>query len=294
MIKTIKEIKAKEFLPRFIISSISIFIMALNYNLFFLRNDLVSGGVSGIATILHNMFHITPSATILVFNVFMIVVSYFLLGPKTTGHTILGSIMYPIFISISNPIAVNMYKYTTFGELFVVVLISGFIYGFFNGVIYKMDYSTGGMDTLIQIINKYFKISTGAAAMIVNVIIIIAGAFLFGIEKAAYGIIIIIMNTTLINKIQLGISNTKMFYITTHKTKEIKEFLEEMKTGYTFMKTEGGHTNKTNDMIMCVVPTTSYYMFRKTIMAIDPEAFIVINDCYEVYGGQLKERFPFI
>ena len=294
MLKTIKEIKAREFIPRFLISSISIFIMALNYNLFFLRNEIVSGGISGVATIINNLLGITPGATILTFNVLMIVVSYFLLGPKTTGHTILGSVMYPAFVSLTNPIAVKLYNYTTFSELIVVVLISGFIYGFFNGVIYKMDYSTGGMDTLILIVNKYFKISTGAASMIVNTLIIISGAFLFGVEKAVYGIIIIIMNTTLINKIMLGISNSKMFFITTHKTEDIKEFLEEMKAGYTFMKTEGGHSNRNNDMIMCVVPTTSYYMFRKTIMAIDPEAFIVINDCYEVYGGQLKERFPFI
>lgn len=294
MLKTIKEIKAKEFIPRFLISSICIFVMALNYNLFFLRNDIVSGGVSGIATIVHGLFHITPGTTILIFNIAMIIVSYFLLGPKTTGHTILGSIMYPLFVSLTYPLATQLYSYTTFSELIVVVLISGFIYGFFNGMIYRMDYSTGGMDTLILIINKYFKISTGAASLVVNLFIIALGAFLFGMEKAAYGIIIIIMNTTLINKIQLGISNSKMFFITTQKTNDVKKFLEEMKSGYTFMKIEGGHSNKDNDMIMCVVPTTSYYMFRKALMTIDPDAFIVINDCYEVYGGQIKERFPFI
>ena len=68
MLKTIKEIKAKEFIPRFLISSICIFVMALNYNLFFLRNDIVSGGVSGIATIVHAVFHITPGTTILTFS----------------------------------------------------------------------------------------------------------------------------------------------------------------------------------------------------------------------------------
>ena len=225
MIKTIKEIKAKEFIPRFLISTISIFVMALNYNLFFLRNGIVSGGVSGIATIINGIIGIEPGYVILVFNIIMIFVSYFLLGPKTTGHTILGSLMYPLFVALTGPLAVKLHAYTTFSELIIVVLVSGFIYGFFNGIIYKMDYSTGGMDTLIQVINKYFKISTGAASLFVNIIIIISSIFMFGLEKAIYGIIIIIMNTTLINKIQLGISNTKMFFITTHKTTEIIKFL---------------------------------------------------------------------
>ena len=135
MIKTIKEINAKEFIPRFIISTISIFIMALNYNLFFLRNEIVSGGVSGVATIINSIISIEPGYIILTFNVVMIVVSYFLLGPKTTGRTILGSLMYPLFVSLTGPLAISLYKYTTFGELIVIVLISGFIYGFFNGII---------------------------------------------------------------------------------------------------------------------------------------------------------------
>ncbi len=294
MIKSIKELKAKEVLPRFIISTISIFFMALNYNLFFLRNDIVAGGISGIATILYSIFKLNPGKTILIFNVLMIAISYLLLGPKTAGRTILGSLMYPLFVSLTSPLATRLYQYTNFKELVIIVLLSGFIYGFFNGIIYKMDYSTGGMDTLIQIINKYFKISSGASSLIVNATIIFFSAFVFGVEKAAYGILVIIMNTFLINKIQLGISNTKMFFITTDKTAEIKSFLEKMNSGYTFMKTAGGHSEKTKDMIMCVVPTTSYYMFRKAIMNIDPEAFVVIDDCYEVYGGQLKERFPFI
>ena len=152
MIKTIKEIKAKEFIPRFLISTISIFVMALNYNLFFLRNGIVSGGVSGIATIINGIIGIEPGYVILVFNIIMIFVSYFLLGPKTTGHTILGSLMYPLFVALTGPLAVKLHAYTTFSELIIVVLVSGFIYGFFNGIIYKMDYSTGGMDTLIQVI----------------------------------------------------------------------------------------------------------------------------------------------
>lgn len=289
-----RNIKWKEIIPRFIISAISIFIMAFNYNLFFLRNDIVAGGVSGVATILYSWFKFNPSNTIFVFNALLIIISFYTLGKKNTGKTIIGSILYPIFVSITAPLAVKLYKYTNFNEMLIIVLISGTIYGVFNGTIYKTGYSTGGMDTLIIIINKYFKISTGKASLIVNMILITIGAFTFGVERAVYGVIIILLNGYLINKIQLGISNSKMFYITTKKPAEIKELISKMHSGFTIMNTEGGHTNGKNHMIMCVVPTMSYYMFRKAIMNVDKEAFIIISDCYEVYGGHLKERFPFI
>ena len=279
---------------RLIISSISIFIMAVNYNLFFLRNNIVSGGVSGLATICHTIFKLAPGVTILVFNIALVIISFFTLGKRATGRTIIGSILYPVFVSLTAPLVVKLYQYTNFKEFILVVLVSGLIYGTFNGIIYKTGYSTGGMDTLILIVNKYFKISTGAASLIINIIIIIVGAFTFGIEKAVYGIIIIVLNTIMINKIQLGISDAKMFYITTKKVEEVKDAIKSLGAGYTMMNTEGGHTQGKNHMIMCVVPTLSYYMFRKTIMDVDNEAFIIISDCYQVYGGHIKENFPFI
>ena len=85
-----------------------------------------------------------------------------------------------------------------------------------------------------------------------------------------------------------------MFYIHTKKRNEVKDFINEMKTGYTIMRTEGGYTNTSNDLIMCVVPTKDYYMFKNVIESIDPEAFFIISDCYEVYGGRRKKNFPYI
>lgn len=291
----LKKFKWKESVPRFIISTICIFLMAFNYNLFFLRHDLVAGGASGIATILYNILKINPGTTILLFNVLLVIISFFALGKKTTGKTIIGSIMYPLFVSLTSTLVTKLYAFTDFSEFIVVVIVSGCIYGFFNGLIYKHGYSTGGMDTLILIVNRYFKISTGKASLILNLIIIGSGAFIFGIEKAIYGVLIIVINTFLINKIQLGISNSKMFYIMTKKPDEITDIIiNNLNSGYTIMNTEGGHTRGKNHMIMCVVPTMSYYMFRKEIMKVDEEAFIIINNCYEVYGGHMKERLPFI
>ena len=290
----LKKIKWKEIIPSFIISAISIFIMAFNYNLFFLRHDIVAGGASGIATIIYSLCKINPATTILVFNVVLIFISFFTLGKRSTGRTIVGSLMYPIFVSLTATWATKLAHYINFNEFIMVVLVSGCIYGFFNGIIYKHGYSTGGMDTLILIVNKYFKISTGKASLILNIIIITIGASVFGIEKGIYGIIIITINTFLINKIQLGISNSKMFYITTKEPEKIKRLIKELNNGFTIIHTEGGHTSDKSYMIMCVVPTLLYYKFRKAIMNIDREAFIVISDCYEVYGGHIKEGLPFI
>jgi uncharacterized membrane-anchored protein YitT (DUF2179 family) len=292
--KRMSEREKKESLFRFIASTISIFIMAFNYNLFFLRYEIVAGGASGIATIFHQLLTIKPAVTILIFNDALIIISYYTLGKKSTTRTIIGSIMYPIFVLLTSELAIKLYQYVSFNELIVTVLVSGCIYGFFNGVIYRYGYSTGGMDTLILIVNKYFKISTGSASLILNLFIISCGSLIFGLERAVYGILIIAINKYMINKIQLGISNSKMFYIMTKRAEEVKKVIGRIDSGYTILNTEGGFTSDKSQMIMCVVPTMNYYMFRKEVMKADSDAFIVISDCYEVYGGHIKERLPFI
>ena len=67
-----------------------------------------------------------------------------------------------------------------------------------------------------------------------------------------------------------------------------------MKTGYTLIKAEGGYSKKEYNIIMCVLPTKDYYMFKNVVQQIDPNAFFIISDCYEVYGGHRKESFPFM
>ncbi len=291
----INEVTSKNFWPRLLIMTISIFIVSLNYNIFLLRNDLVIGGVSGIATILHSFFEINPGTFILISNIILLVLSFFLLGPRSTGLTIIGSILFPVFITLTGGISETIASNINIQEFVVITVVSGVIYGTANGFIYKTGYSTGGTDIIMMIVSKYCKIPTGTATLIIDSIIVGVGALTFGLTKAIYALIIIFINSILINKIMLGISSSKMFYIQTDKTEEVERFIkEEMHTGYTIMNTDNGNKDKRKNIIMCVLSTRDYFMVKNVIRAIDPEAFFIISDCYEVYGGQRKPQFPFI
>ena len=291
----INEVTSKNFWPRLLIMTISIFIVSLNYNIFLLRNDLVIGGVSGIATILHSFIDINPGTFILISNIVLLILSFFLLGPRSTGLTIIGSILFPVFITLTGGISETIASNINIQEFVVITVVSGVIYGTANGFIYKTGYSTGGTDIIMMIVSKYCKIPTGTATLIIDSIIVGVGALTFGLTKAIYALIIIFINSILINKIMLGISSSKMFYIQTDKTEEVERFIkEEMHTGYTIMNTDNGNKDKRKNIIMCVLSTRDYFMVKNVIRAIDPEAFFIISDCYEVYGGQRKPQFPFI
>ena len=292
--KIIDEVCSKNFWPRIIIMLLSIFILAINYNLFLLHNDLVIGGTSGLATIINKTINVKPATFIFLFNILFILISFIFLGTRKTGMTIIGSILYPIFVSLTSDFCHILADKIVLDNFLLVVLVSGFLFGIANGFIYKTGFSTGGCDIAIQIVNKYVKGPTGIASFVINFTIIIIGGIVFGLNKAIYATLIIVLNSLLVDKIMLGISDSKMFYIHTKKSKEIQAFIRQLHTGYTMMKTEGGYTNEENDLIMCVISTRDYYVFKNVVEKIDPQAFFIISDCYEVYGGQRREKFPFI
>lgn len=286
-------VQSKNFWPRLFIMIFGILILAVTYNTFLLHYDLVIGGTSGLAIIVKELFEINPALFIFIVELFLLALSFFLLGAKTTGMTIVGSLLFPLFISITSTPCEILANSMEFDSMMIITLISGLLFGVGSGLVYKMGYSTGGSDIIMQIINKYCNISSGIALFISNVVIIIAGAFIFGLNKAIYGIIIIVINSILVDKIMLGISSSKVFYISTKKPDEIKGLINTMKTGFTLLKAEGGHSKSRNDLIMCVISTKDYYMFKNVVQQVDPEAFIIITDCYEVYGGKRKENFLF-
>lgn len=287
----IKMVTKKNFWLRLVVSALAMFLLALNYNVFLVHNNLVIGGTSGLAIILNHLFGISISLIILTFNIVLIVISYFALGSEQTRRTIIGSLLYPLFVELTIPLANYLIPHTNFDNFLLTILVTGLIYGFTTGVIYKTGYTTGGADIIMQIVNKYFHIPTGKASLFVNGIIVGVAGLMFGIPKMLYAIIIIVINTILVDKILIGISDSKMFFIYTKKEKEVADFIiNEINAGYTILTTEGGYSKTKRKMLMCVVPTRDYFLFKESVLLIDKDAFFVISDCYEVSGGVKREN----
>ena len=147
----------------------------------------------------------------------------------------------------------------------------------------------------MQIVNKYFKISESKAMILANVLIILVGMLVFGFNKGVYSFIILICSTYFIDKIMFGLQTSKVFYIYTKRVRKIKKLiLNDFQTGFTVIPSRGGYSRKRGFMIMCVVANRDYYLFKQKILEIDPQAFIIINSCYEVNGGVKRKSLPFL
>lgn len=281
MKKTIKQkIRVKE-LIEFIIGC---FLVALAFNLFMSPNNLVAGGVSGFSLILKHFFGLNPSTIISVANVFLIILSFLVLGKEKTKATILGSILFPIFVSLTE----HLSTYISFkeSEMILIAVFGGVLQGLGAGLIFRAGYSTGGTDILNMIVSKIFKISLGNSMFFTDGTIILIGAFVFGFNHLMYSLIILYLISTLTDKVVLGISDSKAFYIITSKEKEVKDFvINELKHGVTEFNAKGGFNSENQTVLMSVVPTREYYKLKEGIHNIDKNAFFVAMDSYEVKGG---------
>lgn len=271
------------------------FCLALCYNLFFVPNNIVVGGTSGLAIVINQITGLNSQVFIYSTSIVLLLVSFAFLGKNETKRTILGSLLYPLFITFTEPISKVLLIYLSFQEILITVVLSGLLYGFSNGIIYKFGYTTGGSDVIMQLLCKYFHISEGKSSILFNIIIILLGAFVFGFDMGVYAVIILVVSSMLVDKIIIGMSDSKKFMIYTRKSKKVKILIEEeFKTGFTIFPTVGGYSHLRGAMIMCVIRNRDVNLFKSKILEIDPTAFFVISDCYEVQGGVKRSNLPFI
>lgn len=274
---------------------LGIFLYALCFNMFLIPNDLVVSGFSGVAIVVQRLFGWSASAFIYITNGILLVVSLIFLGWKITKRNIVGSVMYPVMITVSEPIAKFLNSYIIGDDFYLILLFAIIMYGVSSGLIYRTGFSTGGSDIIMQILNKYLKISESKAMIVANSLIIMASMLVFGFTKGVYSFIILICSTYFIDKLMFGLSDSKVFYIYTKKVRKIKKIiLNDFQTGFTSIPSRGGYSKRRGFMIMCVVPNRDYYSFKQKILEIDPQAFIIINSCYEVNGGVKRKTLPFL
>ena len=272
-----------------------VFLLAMCYNVLLLPNNLVVGGMSGLAIVLQTLFGRNATVFIYISSIVLLIISYLTLGKEITSNTLIGSLLYPLMISITSPIANFIVDRMDIAEMLVLVCLAGFFYGVSHGIIYKMGYTTGGGDVIMQLLSKYAKMTSGKANFIYSLIIILLSGYVFGLSSLIYSIIILVVGNMLVDKIMVGISNSKVFFINTEKLTELKEVIHnEFESGFTILPTKSSIFHKKGEVIMVVVPNRSYYSFKNRILDIDPKAFFIINDCYEVGGGKRKHNIPFL
>lgn len=260
-------------------------ISAINFNMFINTTKTVSGGTNGISIIFEQLFNINPSISILVLSSLILLITLLNKQYEQFISAAYASLIYPFFVSIT----ANASRFIEIrsADIFIIVVFSGLISGVVSGIICKYSMSQGGIILLSQIIAKKHKRSISSFNYMINLLIVIAGGFIFGTRSIVYAIVFLMANKIIMDKIIVGTSREKMFQIITTEDQKVKDYItKEIGSGCTTFSVRGitGHKNKT--VIMTAVTNRNYFRLKEAIRSIDSKAFFLVTDSYQVYGGK--------
>ena len=249
---------------------------------FILPNDLAMGGGTGISLIVNHFFNIPISAFVLIFNIIMFLIGAAFLRKKFAVTTAISTFYYPFILAVFQKI---IGSYSVTDDIFLNTFFAGLLMGLSLGIVVRAGASTGGMDIPPLVVNKYFGVPV-SAAMYVFGLIILAVQFTFkDAEKILYGIVLIMINSLVLDKmIVLGKQRVEL-QIISEKSEEIKRaIIEKVGRGVTMIYGETGYMGEKCDIVLTVVSNRQLLKTERIVKSIDPGSFVIINSVKEVAG----------
>lgn len=281
-LKEINErLNSKNVYKNFFLFVMGLLVSSISTSVFYNTYDIVAGGSGGFAILINNYINIDLSLIIFAISSITLVIGFCAFGNEYGAKNILATIFSPIFIKATSLIN-NVVDFDGI-SLFTLVIFGAVLSGIGFGLIKKSGYSSGGFGVLYDIMNVKFKISVGKANLIFNTFIIILSLFVFGIKECIYGFMALYISSQIADRIMIGISDNKAFYIITKKPEEVSDYIvHNLKYTTTVVNARGGYSNKKKKMLICVIPTIYYTRLKEVVKEIDKDVFFLITDSYFV------------
>ncbi|QQZ10302.1 YitT family protein [Heyndrickxia vini] len=258
-------------------------IVAISFNVFLLPNEVASGGVSGISTILHGLFGWKPAYVQWAFNIPLFIAGLIFLGVQFGIKTLVGTAFLPFVVYLTE----GWEPWTN--DPLLGALFGGIGVGLGLGIVFRGKASTGGTDLAAQIINKYTGFTLGMCVIFIDGLVVLSAAIVFDIEKGLYALIGLFVTSKTIDLVQVGLNRSKAALIITEKQQEIREgILNKIDRGVTKLTAYGGFTESERPVLMCVVDQTEFTKLKQLVKTLDPTAFVVVMDASEVLGEGFK------
>lgn len=255
---------------------------ALSVKLFILPANLISCGTTGIAMVVDHLTDIPMSTFILVFNIVMLSLGWWILGKNFAMTTIFSSIFYPLALEFLNQ---TLGDFVITESQLLQTIFGGLCMGGSLGLVIRGGASTGGMDIPPLIINKFFHIPVSATLWVFDFTIMLCQLSFHPLEDLLYGVLLIISVSVALNKVMLfGTSRTEIKIISEHSDEIRRAILLQVDRGCTLLHGEGGYRGNELNVILSVVSNHELPKIERVAREIDPGCFVIISRVSEVWG----------
>lgn len=260
--------------------TVGTFLIALAIKNIYDPVSMVTGGASGLAIIFKDLWEIPLWVTNTILNIPLFTAGYFVCGWRFIKRTLFCTLLLSAFLYVIPEVGYMG------GDFLLSALFGGIITGAGTGLVFLAHCTTGGTDMLAVLIQKRMKHYTVAEIMqILDGLVVLAGATLFGIRPALYALISIFCLSKVTDGIIEGLKFSKQAYIISDRYREIAQaVMERMGRGVTSLDARGMYSDQRRNMLYCVVSKKEIVQLKEIVAEFDRNAFVIVSDAREVFG----------
>lgn len=258
-------------------------IMAFGLVNFNMQNKLAEGGFTGITLLFYFLFKWDPSYINLILNIPLFIIGWKLLGRNSFLYTIIGTLGVSLFLWVFQRYPIHM---PLQHDLTLAALFAGVFAGIGLGIIFRSGGTTGGVDIIARLVQKFFGWGMGKTMFMFDACVIVLSLLTYlNYKQAMYTLVAVFVGARVIDFIQEGAYSARGAMIISEKNDQIaKKIMEEMERGVTVLKGYGSYTRNDREVLYCVVAINEIVRLKNLITAIDPHAFISVSIVHDVHG----------
>ncbi len=257
-------------------------LFALTLKLFVMPSGLIMGGATGVALAVNRAFGLSVSGVLLVFNVSMLILGWLVLGRTFAISTLASTFLSPVALEFWERL---LGDYVLTDDLLLCTVFAGLGIGVSLGMVIRAGASTGGMDIPPLVLNKLCRLPVSVSMFFFDLLILLTQAMSTPADQILYGILVVLISTTVLDKvIMVGTTRTEVKIISS-KADEIRAaILSQIDRGVTILHGEGGYLHQPTQLLLCVVSNRELPRLEKLIHSIDPASFVIVGHVSEVSG----------
>ncbi|MFC7320679.1 YitT family protein [Halobacillus campisalis] len=250
---------------------------------FNIQNELGEGGFTGITLLLLYLFNLDPALMNIVLNIPVLIVGWKTLGRTTFYYSLIGILAVSVFIRISQ---IYLIEIDLASDLTLASLFAGVFIGVGLGIIFRYGGTTGGVDIIARLMNKYLGWSMGRAMFLFDALVIFTSIITYLDHiKGMYTLVAVFIGARVIDFIQEGAYAARGTTVISEKSEQIStSIMKEMDRGVTVLQGRGSFTGSSRDVLYCVIAKNEIVRLKNIIEQIDPHAFVAISHVHDVVG----------
>ncbi|MEF9991388.1 MAG: YitT family protein [Romboutsia sp.] len=273
---------------RYLVIIIGMTIACIGINGFLRPAHLLSGGVTGASAIINYITNMNVGLLTFLINIPIFVLGFIFLEKEFCVTSLINMVLFSVLLGITQEIG----DIIPIKDVILQSLYGGLLSGIGTGIVFRTKSSVGGTDIIAAILKFKKNIPMKDTGLSINIILVLIGGALFGMDLALYTLLSMFVSATAMNFAKDAMNSQKSVWVISKESELIaKEIMRNLVRGVTFLEAEGAYTHEKKKIIYCIVSSNEIPKIKEIALKYDKKSFISVNDVSEVKGRGFKEKY---